>query len=66
MTQEEQAIVVLRQVAELAQSKGILTLKEATIVDQAITILFPEQPVEQEQPIGDTNPQVKEPRKSKK
>jgi hypothetical protein len=43
-----QAVEVLRQVAELAQSKGILSLKDSAIVLQAITVLYPEQEQEQE------------------
>ena len=38
---EEQAIKVLIQVAELAQSKGVLSLNGAVVVAQAITILSP-------------------------
>lgn len=39
---QEQAIGVLLQVAELAQSRGILKLNEATVVFQAVSVLSPE------------------------
>lgn len=44
----EQAISVLLQVAELAQSRGILKLNEANIVFQAVSVLAPKE--EQPQP----------------
>lgn len=37
--EEKTAINVLLQVADLAQSKGILTLKDAAIVLQAVNLL---------------------------
>lgn len=39
----EQALNVLLQVAELAQAKGILKLNEATIVFQAVSLLAPKE-----------------------
>jgi hypothetical protein len=46
----EQAISILVQVAHIAQAKGILKLKEATVVFQAVSLLAPaveEVPAEQ-------------------
>ncbi len=40
---KEQAINVLIQVAHLAQSKGLLNLKDATIVANSIEVLTPKQ-----------------------
>ena len=54
---KEQAINVLLQIAELAQSKGILNLKDATIVFQAVTVLSPEKV--EEAPIEEPQPQPK-------
>lgn len=46
----EQAINVLLQVAELAQSRGILKLNEANIVFQAVSVLAPKEEQPQPQP----------------
>ena len=40
---EEQAIDILIQIANLAQSKGLLTLNDAVIVAQCIEVLTPKQ-----------------------
>lgn len=49
--QQEQAITVLLQVAQLAQAKGILSLEDAAIVNEAVKTLKPkdEQPKTQEE-----------------
>lgn len=48
---EQKAVDVLIQVAELAQSRGVLSLDDAVLVRQAITVLTPkeEQAVEVEE-----------------
>ena len=45
---EEQAIDVLIQIANLAQSKGLLTLNDAVIVAQCIEVLKPKKTDETE------------------
>jgi len=40
---KEQAIVLLLQVAEVAQQRGLFTLKEAVAFAQAVEVLSPEQ-----------------------
>ncbi len=47
MTEEqEKAVEVLIQVAELAQSRGVLSLKDAAVVLQAMHVLKKEDKVE--------------------
>lgn len=60
---KEQALGVLLQVAELAQSKGILNLKDATVVFQAVTTLAPEK--ENVAPVAEVEPQP-QPKKGSK
>ncbi len=48
MTQQEQSLDILIQVALLAQSKGILSLEDAVVVKQAIETF--KSPVNQEAP----------------
>lgn len=45
---EDQAIDVLIQVANLAQSKGVLSLQDAIVVANAINILRPAAKIEKE------------------
>ena len=62
---QEQAISILIQVANLAQSKGALTIKEASIVSVAIETLTPTQ--EPQAPVVDPEKVIKtEPVKQKK
>ena len=43
--ENQEAINVLLQVAELAQSKGILSLQDAEIVFNAVKLLTPKQDI---------------------
>lgn len=45
--EQNQALAVLVQVAQLAQSKGILSLEDAVIVAQAVKVFTKEEEVEE-------------------
>lgn len=57
MTQQE-ALTILVQTAEFAQSKGILTLNNAVIIAEAVKVF--QQPEKEQPPVGETKDETYE------